>query len=309
MQVVQRHLRRTGVRGGGIDLAKKTDDKMVSAQKTIGRRVGLSKELLKAMGITPEQFERVALNALVVNPKIAECTQDSIELAIIRCAECGLMPDGHEAVILPFGGKATLVKEIAGKIRLAKQATPGLWIHADCAYQGEVWEYRGGTDPVIRHEPSPTAIRTPDKMIAAYAVAMIPSCDRPEYEVLFTSEVDSRHKARAPHVRAKQNGPWDTDYARMAQKAVLGVLLGRLPTKPGRGDTFEDTALAVVGAVEVEEPEDAPLKPLSGAKPPRPKGIAPPPMPQKKQLEQGKQEPSAVDTPPPPQEAGDDFFA
>ena len=57
--------------------------------------------LLERMGITPMQFERTALNAIMANPLIAECIPASIDKALIECIQSGLVPDGRECAIVP----------------------------------------------------------------------------------------------------------------------------------------------------------------------------------------------------------------
>ena len=166
------------------------------AQKgVIERRVEMSAALLERMGMTVEQFQRVALNALLQVPALAECTNESIDKAVMECIQSGLLPDGKQAVIVPFNDRqrgkiATLIPMIEGRIMLAKRGTPGLALRVRVVYRGDEWEYSEGLRPVINHVPSPTAERTKENVIAAYAVAHTPGSTEPDFEVMLRADLD-----------------------------------------------------------------------------------------------------------------------
>ena len=48
-------------------------DRHLALRGKIERRVQLSADLVKAMGMDPQAYTRVALNALIMNPAIADC--------------------------------------------------------------------------------------------------------------------------------------------------------------------------------------------------------------------------------------------
>ena len=86
-----------------------TQKKHQEIRARIEKRITCSADLIERMGITPAQFERVALNALATNPALANCTPQSLDLAVLRCAEIGLLPDGRQAAIIPYKTTATLI--------------------------------------------------------------------------------------------------------------------------------------------------------------------------------------------------------
>ena len=194
-------------------------------QSTIQKGVKLSAPLLKRMGVTPEEFERVALNGLVFNPAIGNCTPKSMGQAVVHLIQAGLLPDGKQAAIVPYGNTATVVPMIEGQIMLFRQAVKGASLRARLVYEDDMWEYEEGLFPVLRHKPEPTADRRDDKIIATYAVAHLPGQSQPEYEVMFRGEIDA---FRAKYVKAR-NSPWDTHLPAMVKKTVLKQILKRLP--------------------------------------------------------------------------------
>ena len=249
----------------------------------IERRVELSEPMLKAMGVTPDAYARAALNALVLNPKIADCTLDSVETAIIHAVNAKLVPDGREAAIVPYGGNATFVPMIEGQVKLALAATPGLTLRARLVYGGDEWVYEEGLRPILRHVPTTTSSRSDDDIVAAYAVADVPGADNPAYEVMLRGDLD-RHKG---YSRAQgSHSPWQRFYGPMCMKTVIRQLVKRLPKPSGTliseappgleaveidGPTFMDDTVsgAVTHPVARVQPEQQPVEPL-----PRPKRMA-----------------------------------
>ena len=219
------------------------------AKGWIESRVDESEVLLKRAGFDPETYKRLGLNTLIRFPKLAECSQRSLELSIMRCIELGLVPDGQEAAIVPFKVKgiptATLIPMIDGRRRLARLATPGLVLRDHPVYEDDVWEYEEGLFPVLRHVPNANAARDADSLIAAYAVALVPGADAPEFRWMFRNEIDAR-MAKSPGAK-KPDSPWKQHYAEMAQKTAMGQVLKRLPKRPGQSDPPDDDELLSQG--------------------------------------------------------------
>ena len=211
-------------------MATQKKDQLAVITAKIERRINLSEAMLKAMGVEPELFLRVALNALVMNPTIGDCTPDSVDKAILSAINAKLMPDGKEAAIIPFGQIATFVPMIDGQVKLAYYATPGLTLRVRLVYAGDEWEYAEGVYPTCKHIPSPTASRRDQDIIAGYAVANLPRSTVPMYEVMMRGDFD-RHKG---YSRAKKDdSPWNKFYGQMCKKTVLRQLVTLLPQPAG----------------------------------------------------------------------------
>ena len=129
---------------------------------TIEKRVKASESLLERMGITPEQYERVVLNALIRNPQLADCDRTSMDIAVADCIQAGLLPDGRQAAIVPFRPKnapaalATVIPMIEGRLMLARRATPGLALRVRVVYEEDEWDYSEGLHVTLKHKPNPT---------------------------------------------------------------------------------------------------------------------------------------------------------
>ena len=194
-------------------------------KERITTRLTQSEPLVKRLGMSVAQYERIAIHALLRVPKLANCTPASFDTALVSCVEAGLVPDGREAAILPYGDKATLIPMVGGKLRLARQATPGLSVRARCVYRGDHWEHEDGLNPILRHRKTEDSSVDPKDILAAYAIGRTPGSTEPDWEVLYRPELE-RYRARS---RAKSHSPWLTDYGEMCEKTVLGLLLKRYP--------------------------------------------------------------------------------
>lgn len=219
-------------------MTRRQQDGAGALRTRIETRVGRSSGLLKAMGTDYEAFLRVALNALVVSPDLAQCDPDSMDIAIVHALNLGLMPDGREAAIVRYKDRAQLMPMIEGRLKLARRAVPGIAIWARTVWEGDRWEHEEGLTPRLVHVPDPAAFdRKAERVRAVYAVARFPG-GATEHEVLYRVEIDHfRAMSRA------RGGPWSEHYAEMGEKAVLGRLLKRLPRRAGEPDLPDEADL------------------------------------------------------------------
>ena len=236
----------------------------LAVKSKVEQRIDVSKPLLERMGITVEQFQRVTLDALVRNPKIAECTPQSLDLAVITAIESGLLPDGKQAAIVPFNSRegmiATLIPMIEGRIMLARHATPGISFRVKAVFRDDEFEYEEGLHAKLKHTVNPTGSRTDQELIATYAIAKLPGAIDPEFEVFYKADID---RARG-YSRARGSSPWDTHFIEMAKNAPFKMLLKRLPKAvtappepPAQLDNYEFTDdVEVVDPYANESQED-----------------------------------------------------
>ena len=140
-----------------------------------------AKELLEQVGIRPEAYARVVLTALSTSPKILECKPQSIRNSILKCATLGILPDGDQAAIVPYGGSAKLVVGWKGMVDLAREAIPGIAFVYEAVTTDDEFIYEEGLKPILRHVKSPTGKRcTEGNFLAAYVLAFMPGNEQPE---------------------------------------------------------------------------------------------------------------------------------
>lgn len=189
-------------------------------------------ELARALPehISPDRVARIALTELRRVRHLSECTQASFGGALMTCAQLGLEPGGAlgEAYLLPFYNKEARAYEVQlvigyqGMIRLFWQHPLAAGLDTQTVYAGDEFDYAYGLDPVLRHVPSMSADR--GQPVAYYAVARLRGGGS-AFVVLSPGDVE-RVRQRS---KAKNSGPWRTDYDAMARKTCIRQLFKLLP--------------------------------------------------------------------------------
>ena len=197
----------------------------------------LTPELARALPrhLTPDRMARIALTALRVTPKLAECTAASFAGSLLSAAQLGLevnTPMGHAwlipRLIKPKNspvGVMTCQLQIGyqGAMELARRAGAKS-IRAHEVRDGDEFSFELGLEPKLRHVPSGDAEREDRAVTASYAVATAPDGTR-EFSVLTRPQIDARRRRS----QAAQSGPWVTDFAEMAKKSAVLALCKYLP--------------------------------------------------------------------------------
>lgn len=173
----------------------------------------------------PSRFVRSTVTALMQNQDLAKCEPDSLFASLIKCAQDGLLPDGREAAIVPFGKAATYMVMIGGLRKVV--AEYGWQVRTAVVYEADEFNYELGLNIGLSHKPAPvTADR--GKPIAAYAIAAGRE-GRRELEVMTVDEIEKVRNVS----RAKNSGPWKDWWDRMAEKTVARRLIPKLALDPG----------------------------------------------------------------------------
>ena len=199
-------------------------DNYVAVRQAISDRA--TSELSKLL--PPEKaarFVATALRALARNPELLQATQKSLVNAFYDAAVLDLEPVLGAVYFVKYGTEATMQIGYKGLVDLAKRGDPTLEdIYGQCVYEGDEFDYTEGTDPFILHKPSLTrTISDPTKITHVYAVALRTGGRRPVFTVLTKADVDNI-RARS---KARNAGPWVTDYPAMGQKTAVRQLCVR----------------------------------------------------------------------------------
>ena len=209
-------------------------DRQEIIQLTIDKAAESCDDVLKHIGLSKEVYSRVAMNAVLASPNILNCEPKTLRKALLQCAQLGLLPDGDAATLVPFKNKgvvtATLMIGYKGMIDLARRAIPGIVLESHVVTDADEFEYALGLNPVLTHKPSQTGARPTEKnIIAAYAIAWMPSNPHPECELLFRPELNH---IRSAYTQAKSK-MWIEEYAEACKKTAMRRLGKRLPIRSG----------------------------------------------------------------------------
>lgn len=164
--------------------------------------------------IPVERFMRVIMTAIQNNPDLLKASRKSLFNAAMKAAQDGLLPDGREGAMVPFGGDITWMPMIGGIRKKVRNSGEIATWDVYAVYEKDAFEFELGDDPFIRHRPHLGDDR--GKLIAVYSVATLKSGERSR-DVMSVSEVE---KIRA--LSKGKNTPWSnpTFYPEMAKKTV-----------------------------------------------------------------------------------------
>lgn len=178
--------------------------------------------------IKSDHLLRVALTEIRKNPKLLECSSQSLLGALMLAAQLGLEPGilGH-AYLIPYYNSKTRSTEVQfqigykGYIDLVRRSgeLQTLDVHEVC--RGDAFEYEYGLTPKLMHRP---ALENRGEPYCYYAIAKLKDGGF-MFLVLSVQDVEKfRKRSKSPDY-----GPWVTDYDAMAKKTVIKQLAKYLP--------------------------------------------------------------------------------
>lgn len=191
-------------------------------------------EIKKALPnvMTPERFTRMALTAVSVNPKLAECTPRSFMGALMNAAQLGLEPNTPlgQAYLIPFKNKGVMEVQFQigykGLIDLAYRSGEFLSIYAKEVHENDEFEYEFGLEPKLIHKP---ATSNRGEVIAYYAVFKLVNGGF-GFEVMSKDDIIAHAKKYSQNYDSKYS-PWTNNFDEMAKKTVLKKVLKYAPIK------------------------------------------------------------------------------
>lgn len=181
-------------------------------------------------GVSLQQFQRVAANALIDNEKLVDADRRSLVQSVIKCAADGLLPDGRDAALVIYRTKqgneyiqkVQYIPMIGGLRRVA--AEHGWSLFTSVVHENDQFD----PDPENHHTGhKPTRLGTdPGPVIGAYAIAEHRDGRKFGPEIMDVNAInDVRNKAS----RAKDGEAWTKWWNQMAEKTVGRRLWKKLP--------------------------------------------------------------------------------
>jgi len=179
--------------------------------------------------IAPDLVTRTVTTEVSKNPKILDCTKESIFLAVTEACQMGLIPDSVQGLsyLVPFNKKCTLIPGYRGLITLVRQSGLVKSIHTSEIKENDVVSIEKGTAWRMHHPIDITKDR--GKTIGYYASAILPG-GVVDFEVMSESEVDEF----LGKIGKKGSEVWKQWREEMAKKTCIRKLCKRLPTDPSK---------------------------------------------------------------------------
>lgn len=179
-------------------------------------------ELAMAEHVNPERMIRLALTAATHNPKLLECNQQSIGLALLTASQLGIEPNGRDGHLVPYKRICQFIPDYKGLIKLAYM-NKRVSFSVAVVYEHDDFEVDLGTDAKIRHKP--TLIGDRGQMIAAYAICKLK--DAEDIFVVMNKEDILKRRAMAQTTKV-----WDAWPEEQWKKTVLKNLSKLVPLGP-----------------------------------------------------------------------------
>jgi len=181
-------------------------------------------ELQKALpaGFTAPHFTRVVMTACLKNPKLIECTLESLWLAVMEAAQVGLELDGRMAALVPYGKVAKTIPMYQGIIHCAFNHPNVKAIDAKIVHEKDHLEYEEGLRPRLIHRP---ATLPAGEVIAAYAIARLRGASVLSF--MWREEIE-KHREFS---RSKDT-VWKDHFDAMALKTTMRMLCKFIPQAP-----------------------------------------------------------------------------
>ena len=202
---------------------------------TVFKRSILSEKAMTAIATAlPEHMNaakmaRVVITAVTRTPKLLDCRPETVMNAVIEASQLGLMVDGvlGHGYLVPYKTTCVFIPGYRGLLDLARRSGEIAWVQARIVNQNDTFSYRYGADPNLEHIPARANGAEPGPMIAAYGVAKFKTGEI-HFEVMHKDDIEAIRKRS----RAKDDGPWVTDYDEMARKTAIRRLCKYLPMNP-----------------------------------------------------------------------------
>lgn len=198
--------------------------------------------------LTAERALALADLAASKTPRLKECTPLSLFNSIVLASRLGL-EIGQHAYLVPYKNhgvyECVFIPDYRGLIALAVRSGKVKHIDARVVYKTDIFDYELGSAPKITHRPNLDGDRSQDQIRAFYMVAHLADGTTVFDEPMSKKEVDAI-RARS---RAKDDGPWVTDYVAMGKKTVVKRGCKFLPQTPELAAAIEADNRAETGEV------------------------------------------------------------
>lgn len=162
------------MKADGKGAAAKVAAQKIETMADFLQRKAMSFQQLLPRGMDPDRFVRMALKAMVANPKLQHCDKASMIIALGTAAELGLEPNGAlgYGAIVPFNNRQRQVLEAKfmigykGLLALMYRTEIFQTITAHEVCENDLFEYEYGLNAHLKHVP---AMRDRGKVISFYA--------------------------------------------------------------------------------------------------------------------------------------------
>lgn len=238
----------------GVDPYKKAQSYLKAMMPAI------SQALPKSKGLDAERLCRITLTTLRQNPKLLECSIESLLGACLQSAALGLDPSLGGCYFIPFKGQVSFQIGYKGLIDLVCRSGEIQTIVPQEVCEGDEFHYEYGRNETLKHIPAKHSDRGNVEYYYAYAVMKNGGF---AFQVMHISEIEKiRDEHSISYKYDKNNSIWAKNFDSMAKKTVIKRLIKYLPLQAeaassvNMDETVRKDITADIFRVEEEEQFD-----------------------------------------------------
>ena len=188
----------------------------------------IKEALPKSKGMDPERIVRLTLTTLKTNPKLLDCSVESLLGAVLQSSQLGLEPNLlGSCYFVPYKNTVSFQIGYRGLIDLVTRKGEVVNIVAQEVREGDEFHYEFGRNETLKHIPSKHSDRGAIEYFYAYANMKNGGF---AYQVMHISEIEKiRDNHSISYKYDKNNSIWNKHFESMAYKTVIKKLIKYLP--------------------------------------------------------------------------------
>jgi recombinase, phage recT family len=207
-------------------LSKKSNNKPAPQDNVRNLLMSMKGEINNALPqyLPADKFVRTSLTAINSNPKLLQCSPQSLLAAVMNSAQLGLefnTPLG-EAYLIPYGNQVQFQIGYMGLLKLAHNTGQFKRITAKEVHENDDFDIDYGTGE-IKHKP--VIVGESGDAIGYYAVYETKEGGRDSF---YMSKEDAASYGRK-FSKSFNSGPWKTNFDAMAKKSCIIQVLKYAP--------------------------------------------------------------------------------
>lgn len=211
-----------GATNSGVDPYRKAQSYLKAMLPAI------TEALPKSKGMDAERLARITLTTLRTNPKLLECSVESLLGAVLQSAQLGLEPSLlNSCHFIPFKGTVSFQIGYKGLIDLVCRKGDVVNIVAQEVRKGDTFHYEYGRFETLKHIPAPNSERGEIEYFYAYANMKNGGF---AFQVMHISDIEKvRDNFSISYKFDKNNSIWSKHFEAMSLKTVIKRLIKYLP--------------------------------------------------------------------------------
>lgn len=184
-----------------------------------------------------QEYMQILALCIMENPKLMQCSVDSIKQALLKSALMKLKPINGYASLVPYWNKekrcyeAKFMEQYKGLLKLFHNSPLAVKIEVFEVKENDFFEYTLGTESKIIHRP---ALSKRGSTVAYYCIAKTTTAEYVQF--LTYDEAFEHYKKFAP----EKSIAWNESFDEMAKKTLLRRTLKSMPREEDNKFLFMD---------------------------------------------------------------------